>query len=72
MRFTLVPDSVFQETYDLAISSNHRYAYSSFVIKSRLTSLPNLSHYDIHENINLNLSSEYYSLEELAALEISN
>ena len=33
--------------------------------------MPNLSDYDIDENININLSSQYYSLQEMAALEVS-
>ena len=69
--FTLVTDSVFQETYDLVISSNYQFN-PSFEIASRLTNLPNLSDYDIDENININLNSEYYSLQALAALGISN
>ncbi len=70
--FTLVPDGVFQETYDLEISSNYQLSNPSFEITSRLTNLPNLSDYDIDENININLSSEYHSLQELAALEFTN
>ncbi len=70
--FTLVPDSVFQETNDFEISSNDHLACSSFEITSRLTNLPNLSDYDIDENIKINLSSQYYSLQEMAALEVSN
>ena len=70
--FTLVPDSVLQGTNDLEILSNYQLSNPPFEIASRLTNLPNLSDYDIDENININLSSEYYSLQELAALEISN
>ncbi len=66
--FTLVPDSVLQETNDLDILSNYQLSSPPFEMASRLTNLPNLSDYDIDENININLSSEYYSLQELAAL----
>ena len=33
--------------------------------------MPNLYDYDIDENININLSSQYYSLQEMTALEVS-
>ncbi len=52
--FTLVTDSVFQETYDLSLTSNYQ-SNPSFEIASRLTNFPNLSDYDIDENINIEL-----------------
>ena len=70
--FTLVSDSAFLDETDFEISSSFNVTHPSFEIASKLTNLPNLSDYDIDENINTNLNSKYYSVQELASLEVSN
>lgn len=42
----------------------------SFEIASKLTNLPNLSDYDTDENLNLNISSQYCTVEEVAAMAV--
>ena len=69
--FTLVSDSDL-DTNDSELSFNGHFSQPSFEITSKLTNLPNRSDYDIDENINVSLSSQYYSPPELGNLEISN
>lgn len=69
--FTLVSDSAFPDETGLEISSSCNVTRPSFEIESKLTNLPNLSDYDIDENISINLNSQYYSLQEIAAVEVS-
>ena len=42
----------------------------SFEIPSKLTNLPNLSDYDTDENLNLNISSQYCTVEEIASMAV--
>ena len=65
--FTLTADSDFLGTNDVESSSSYRSNLLSLEITSKLTNLPDLSDYDIDDNMNINLSSKYYSLQELAA-----
>ena len=44
----------------------------SFEITSQLTNLPNLSDYDVDENLELNINSQYCTVEELAPLQVSH
>ena len=69
--FTLTAGSDFLRTNDIESSSSYHLNLPSFEITSKLTNLPDLSDYDIDDNININLSSKYYSLQELAALDVS-
>ena len=42
----------------------------SFEISSTLTNLPNLSDYDTDENLNLNISSQYCTVEEVTSMAV--
>ena len=69
--FTLVTDEALLASNDIENSSNYEPT-PSLEIVSKLTNLPNLSDYDIDENLNPNISSQYYTLRELSSLEVSN
>ena len=69
--YTLVSNSDLLETEDNEMSFNYHHSKPSFDITSKLKNLPNLSDYDIDENINISLSSQYYSPQELGKLEAS-
>ena len=69
--FTLETDEALLSTNGIEIPSNN-VPSPSLKIVSKLTNLPNLSDYDIDENLNPNISSQYYTLQELASLEVSN
>ena len=69
--FTLVTDEALLASNDIENSSNYEPT-PSLEIVSKLTNLPNLSDNDIDENLNPNISSQYYTLRELSSLEVSN
>ncbi len=69
--FTLEPDELLQEIncFDLPSLTD---SMPSFEISSKLTNLPNLSDYDIDDNIQQNISSQYCSAHEISSLITSN
>ena len=69
--FALVTDEALLASNDIHNSSNYGPT-PPLEIVSKLTSLPNLSDYDIDENLIPNISSQYYTLRELSSLEVSN
>ena len=48
------------------------YLMPSYEITSQLINLPNLSDYDIDENVNCQINSQYYAIEELGSLEAAD
>ena len=68
--FTLENDDVLQGTNSIDLPSLAD-SLPSLDISFKLTNLPNLSNYDIDENLNLNVNSHYCTIEELTNQQVS-
>ena len=68
--FTLENDDVLQGINSIDLPSLAD-SLPSLDVSSKLTNLPNLSNYDIDENLNLNINSRYCTIEELTNLQVS-
>lgn len=69
--FTLETDEMLLALNDIDIPSITD-TLPSFEIVSKLTNLPNLSDYDTDENLNLNITSQYATVSEVASMELSD
>ena len=68
--FTLENDDVLQGINSIDLPSLAD-SLPSLDISSKLTNLPNLSNYDIDENLYLNINSQYCTIEELSNQQVS-
>ena len=69
--FTLESDEVLLGLNGISLPSLAD-SLPSFETSSTLTNLPNLSDYDTDENLNLNISSQYCTVEEVASMAVPN